>query len=59
MRLLREERWVRRRHLLLMAKTLSGSLPLIAADGSLIPVVTAMRTVILIQGIVRHVAAYL
>ena len=58
-RQLREERWVRRRHLLLMTKTLSGSLPLIAADGSLIPVVTAMRTVILIQGIVRHVAAYL
>ena len=58
-RKMREKRWVHRRHLLLMAKTLSGSFPLIAADGSLIPAVTAMRTVVGIVGIVRHVAAYL
>ena len=56
-RQLRDERWLRRRHLLLAVKTLSGYLPLTAADGSLIPVGYPMRTVIGIAGIVRHLAA--
>ena len=58
-RQLREKRWLRRRHLLLTVKTLSGYLPLTAADGSLIPVGCPMRTVIGIAGIVRLLAAYL